>query len=214
MKTLYVVTHEDTKGNRDFDVRDSLTQILGVYQEKQDRLPAGTVIQLLSTESMLDVNVTPRRQAEYARRYFVDDSWETDWSELASTVAKNKWDDIDWADNELENQVRMALNRASSMGLSVAGMVAAALQNVKGVAVEESADGWNIRDREAPDLEGIAREFIKQRGTNTEDIEDGDLQSFADRKDLTEDELDSIENMIQFAKVEISFPFGHGAPPA
>lgn len=63
-------------------------------------------------------------------------------------------------------------------------------------------------------LENIAKAWIMRHGTNVF----GNMvvaveREFNGGRVLSEDQRDSLMNMIEYSKVEISFPFGHGTPP-
>lgn len=64
----------------------------------------------------------------------------------------------------------------------------------------------------AKTLEDIAREWVRKHGTETYEHMTHDVLKEAEvsRDYLTDDQIDSILNMIEHAEVIVSFPFGHG----
>lgn len=73
----------------------------------------------------------------------------------------------------------------------------------------ETVKRWTVP---APTLEDMAKNWVIGHGSYLQDDTRGDIETEYGIT-LTDDQWDSIANMISYSKVTVEFPFGWGVPP-
>lgn len=206
MKKLYAVDYNQADDIKGFDVRDNLEQALAIYQEKQNRLGSGTLIRLFSSESILYPQATGLEMMQYTKLYHDDDSWETDWEELASTTVKSP-------DKEALYRVAAGLFDAPSDVKSleddeyVRGM-AEVMADFLGEDKYDVVENIRAHVKKPVDHKKLAREWIEHNGVFLLDDHEEDIARWASEDhdvELESTDLAAVINLIEAAKVTITF---------